>query len=123
MLKLTYCLLRLPNLSHEEFLDYWFNNHGPLVKSHREALRIVRYVQNHPTPQPDLHDPVRGAEADPKGYDGIAELWWDSKEDILAALETEEGREAGRSLLEDEKKFIDVARSPLWYNQEQVIFE
>lgn len=123
MLKLTYCLLRLPSLSHEEFLDYWFNNHGPLVKSHREALRIVKYVQNHATPQPDLLDPSRSADADPKAYDGIAELWWDSKEDILAALETEEGREAGRSLLEDEKTFIDVARSPLWYNQEQVIFE
>lgn len=120
MLKLTYCLRRLPNLSHEEFLDYWLNNHGPLVKSHREALRIVKYVQNHASPQPDLHDPIRGAEAE--DYDGIAELWWDAKEDILAALETEEGRKAGRSLLEDEKKFIDIARSPLWYNLEQVIF-
>ena len=123
MLKLTYCLRRLPNLSHEEFLDYWFNHHGPLVKSLRETLRIVKYVQNHGTPQPDMDDGIRGAEANPKDYDGIAELWWNSKEDILASFEDKEARRAGRLLLEDEKKFIDVARSPLWYNQERVIFD
>ena len=30
-------------------------------------------------------------------------------------------REAGRLLLEDEAKFIDLARSPLWFNREYEI--
>jgi len=29
--------------------------------------------------------------------------------------------EASTALLEDEKKFIDLARSPLWLNEEHVI--
>ena len=33
MLKLMFCLHRLPHLSVEEFQDYWYNQHGPLVRS------------------------------------------------------------------------------------------
>ena len=29
--------------------------------------------------------------------------------------------EAGAALLEDERKFIDLANSPLWFNEEHVI--
>jgi len=29
--------------------------------------------------------------------------------------------EAGRMLLEDERKFIDLSRSPLWWGEEKVI--
>ena len=31
MLKLTFCLHRLPGMSREDFQDYWYNQHGPLV--------------------------------------------------------------------------------------------
>jgi hypothetical protein len=30
--------------------------------------------------------------------------------------------DAGRLLLEDERKFIDLPRSPLWWGEEKVIF-
>ena len=33
-----------------------------------------------------------------------------------------EAREAGRLLLEDEAKFIDLPRSPLWLSREEVIY-
>ena len=41
---------------------------------------------------------------------------------FAASGRTAEGREAGRLLLEDEAKFIDLANSPLWLNREQVIY-
>jgi hypothetical protein len=62
---------------------------------------------------------VRGA---PEPYDGVAELWWKSEEAFRASGRTVEGREAGRLLLEDEARFIDLANSPLWLNREQVIY-
>ena len=62
---------------------------------------------------------MRGA---PEPYDGVAELWWESEEAFRASGRTPEGREAGRLLLEDEAKFIDLASSPLWLNHEQVIY-
>jgi len=120
MIKLSFCLRRLPHLSREEFQRYWFDTHGPLVRKHAEALRIRRYVQTH-TLLGDAADTLRATRGGPPGYDGVAELWWDSEEDIAAALTLPGGTEAGRILLEDERKFIDLANSPLFWAREREI--
>ncbi len=124
MIKITFCLTRKPGLSQSAFRDYWLNKHAPLVASHREALRIRRYVQLH-TGDFGMTDAVRIAragslEAAPAIYDGVAQLWWDSLDDLMT--DTPEARQAGRALLEDEAKFIDFANSPLWFGEEKVIF-
>jgi hypothetical protein len=64
---------------------------------------------------------MRKARGAPEPYDGVAELWWESEE-ALRAARGPEAREAGRLLLEDEAKFIDLANSPLWFNHEHVIY-
>ena len=50
VLKLTFCLHRLPTLSLAEFHDYWLTRHGPLVRSLQPALGMLRYVQLHRLP-------------------------------------------------------------------------
>src|SRR5688572_7518594 len=50
MVKLTFALRRLPDLTREEFQRYWLEQHGPLVRSHAEVLGIRRYVQTHTAP-------------------------------------------------------------------------
>jgi uncharacterized protein (TIGR02118 family) len=120
MLKLSFCLRRLPQLSREEFQKYWFETHAPLVRKHSEALRIRRYVQTH-TLLGDAADSLRATRGGPAGYDGVAELWWSSEADVAAALGTPQGQEAGRILLEDERKFIDLANSPLFWAREREI--
>ena len=121
VLKLTFCLHRLAPLSLTEFHDYWLNKHGPLVRSLQPALGMLRYEQLHRLPG-DLADGMRRVRGAPEPYDGVAELWWESEEIYRAARRNPEAREAGRKLLEDEAKFIDLARSPLWLNREQVIY-
>jgi uncharacterized protein (TIGR02118 family) len=121
MIKLTFCLVRLPHLSREAFQDYWFNTHAPLVASVREPLRIQRYVQLHSLPDA-LSADIRAARQAPAPYDGVAQLWWASFEDFAASAADPDAREAGRRLLEDERKFIDLARSPLWWGEEKVVF-
>ena len=120
MLKLSFCLRRLPHLSREEFQKYWFETHGPLVRKQREALRIQRYVQTH-TVLGDAADALRATRGGPPAFDGVAELWWKDEADVAAALATPAGVEAGRILLEDERKFIDLANSPLWWAHEREI--
>jgi uncharacterized protein (TIGR02118 family) len=121
VLKLTFCLRRLPTLGLAEFQDYWLNKHGPLVKSLQPALGMVRYVQLHRLPG-DLADGMRRVRSAPEPYDGVAELWWESEETYRAARRNPEAREAGRKLLEDEARFIDLPRSPLWLSREEVIY-
>ncbi len=120
MLKLVFCLHRLPTLSRVEFQDYWLNRHGPLVRRHATALRIRRYVQLHSCDDA-LSKGIRAARGAPAPYDGIAELWFTSAEDMAAAGKDPAAREAGLALVEDERRFIDLARSPLWLAEEHEI--
>jgi uncharacterized protein (TIGR02118 family) len=120
MLKLSFCLRRLPSLTREQFQTYWFETHAPLVRKQAAALRIQRYVQTHSL-LGDAADSLRATRGGPPGYDGVAELWWKSEEDVAAALATPAGIEAGRVLLEDERKFIDLANSPLFWAREREI--
>lgn len=121
MIKLTFCLHRRNGLSREAFQTYWLDSHGPLVKSHQKALRIRRYVQLHSITDA-LNEAIRGGRGAPEMYDGVAQLWWDSIEDLAVATASPDGQAAGTALLEDERKFIDLARSPLFFGQETVIF-
>lgn len=120
MIKLTFCLHRLPNLSAEEFRRYWLDVHAPLVRKHADALRIKRYVQLHPDFGP-LSEAIRKSRGAPEPYDGVAELWFESPDDLRAAAATPEGRAAGAELVEDEKRFIDHRRSPAWFGTEKHI--
>lgn len=119
MIKLTFCLHRLPGMSREAFQAYWFNNHAPLVARHSKVLRIRRYVQMHSATNA-FNDVIRASREAPEMYDGVAELWWDSLDD-LTAPPTPESQAAGLALLEDERKFIDLPRSPLFIGEEKVI--
>jgi uncharacterized protein (TIGR02118 family) len=120
MIKLSFCLHRLPSLSREVFQQYWFEKHAPLVASHKETLHIRRYVQMHAATTP-INDAIRTGRNAPEMYDGVAELWWDSLDDMRAASGTPAGQAAGLALLEDERNFIDLARSPLFFGEEKTI--
>jgi uncharacterized protein (TIGR02118 family) len=121
MIKLTFCLTRLPELTRESFQAYWINNHAPLVDSVKDVLRIRRYVQLHSLPE-DTEADNRRVRGGPPGYDGVAQLWWDSLEDLGKTAGDPKAAEAGRMLLEDERKFIDLSKSPLWWGEEKEIF-
>lgn len=117
MIKLVYCLRRLPGLSLEEFQRYWRETHGPLVRSHANVLRIRRYIQVHTLDTP-LNEVIGNSRGAAELYDGVAELWFDRAEDLGEATATAEGRAAALELLEDERRFIDTARSSIWIGEE-----
>ncbi len=122
MIKMIFCLRRRAELSPAAFQAYWRDRHAPLVAEVAPLLRIRRYVQSHSFDDPQLAGPVaaRGAIVPP--YDGVAELYWDSIEDLTAVNDSKEAREAGRRLLEDERNFIDLSQSPLfWVRENHVI--
>ena len=117
MLKLIFCLRRLPHLSRAEFQRYWLDVHGPLVRRHAAALRVHRYVQAHTLDDP-LNDALRATRGSDEAFDGVAELWWERRSDFEAATASEDGRAASLVLFEDERRFIDHARSPLFLTEE-----
>ena len=117
MRKLVFCWRRLPQLSREEAQRYWRETHAPLVASVAATLGIARYVQVHTLPDAESY-PARVARDAPEPYDGVAELWFDP---ATATGSEDEQRAAGKKLLEDERNFIDHARSPLWVGEEHQV--
>ena len=122
MIKLNFCVRKKDDISADEFQDYWFNKHAPLVKSLREALHIKKYIQNHTgfAPLDDMANDTRGMTPT---YDGLAELWWDDVETLQSAFSTEQGLQAAAELIEDEAKFIDLKTSTIFFSQAHIIFE
>jgi uncharacterized protein (TIGR02118 family) len=117
VVKLVFLLRRLPRLTRGEFQRYWRETHGPLVARHAGVLRIRRYVQTHAL-DTSVTEALRATRGTGEPYDGIAELWWESLDDLAAATATPEGRAAGGALLEDERRFIDHAASSMFLCEE-----
>jgi uncharacterized protein (TIGR02118 family) len=121
MIKFVYCVRRRNGMSPEDFRQYWLEKHGPFVRSFAQLLRARRYVQSHTLDTP-LNDHARQPRGASEPYDGITEIWWDKPEDLVAALSTPEGQEANRKLAEDEARFVDLARSAVFFTEEHTIF-
>ena len=122
MLKLVYCIRRHEDVSAEEFHRYWLEDHGPLVRSVAKEIGAARYVQSH-TVAPELNEVLRASRGLEEPYDGITEVWWESTAALEAAMQSPEGQNAQRRLIEDESKFIDFARSRVFMTEEHVIVD
>ena len=96
MIKLVFCLRRRPELSREEFQRYWKETHAPLVRARARAIGALRYVQVH-TGYDDLNAGLQAGRGGPTAFDGVAELWFEDRASLEAALKTDAARKAGPS--------------------------
>ena len=117
MIKFVMCLTRHPDMSREEFKDYWGNKHGPFFMSNADAMGAKKYVQSL-----TIESPLNAGLKDSRGmqpeYDGVAEVWFESEEALMAGMSSPEGQKLGAALLEDEKNFIDHSKSSAFIVEE-----
>ena len=122
MIKLVYVVQARDDVAPEEFHRYWLEDHGPLVASVAVDIRARKYVQSH-----TIETPLNRALVESRGmapiHQGITEVWWDSLEELEAAVVTPEGAAAAARLVEDEAKFIDLSRSTIFITEEHTIFD
>ena len=117
MIKVIFCLRRRDGMTRDAFQTYWREVHAPLVRKHQKALRIARYVQVHTDfgAMTERLGRFRGA-AEP--YDGVAEIWYESREVLESLGGDPAARAASRELLDDEARFVDLPRSAIWVGME-----
>jgi len=53
----------------------------------------------------------------PQLYDGLAEVWYESYDDFLDRITSADGKEAGKRLREDEKRFAQIKLSRTWWSE------
>src|SRR5438034_9388832 len=98
-----------------------------LVRDPRPARPPAREGAPHPAlraaPHPGRPDQRRPA-SEPRRGGALrrrGRALWESRADLEQALATPEAQQAGRELLEDERRFIDLGRSALWLGTERPI--
>jgi hypothetical protein len=119
-IKMIFCLHRRADMNREAFQRYWLEEHAAKVAALARQTGMTRYVQSH-TVDSALGSAAARARSVAGDYDGVMEGWWDSEEQARAAF-LAAGPEAGRILLEDEHRFIDLQRSALFMTREHKIF-
>ena len=117
MIKFVMCITRHPDLSREQFLDYWKNQHGPFFMQNAATMRAKKYRQCHTIDSP-LNDGLRESRGMMAEYDGVAEVWFESEADLMQAMSSPEGQQLAAALQQDENTFIDHARSSAFIVEE-----
>ncbi len=108
MIKLVYCITKKAGLTDEEFFRYWENIHGPIGA---RIPRLRKLVQSHGLTFP--------GDNRPPDYDGMAELWFDDWEALLAARQSPEWKASS----EDEANFIDHRKVAYFVSEEHIILD
>lgn len=93
MIKLVEFLVRDPDLTHEEFADYWLEQHSPIAA---DLPGVKKYVTSLPT------DPERSE------YDGVLELYFEDREALSAAFDSK----AGEETMADAEEFLQPGAGP-----------
>jgi uncharacterized protein (TIGR02118 family) len=122
MIKIFFILVKRHDMTEKDFHAYWLQKHSPLVRSLAEDMRMRRYIQSHLVPSPMAAAATQARNLQQNPYQGIAEVWWNSEEDMKEAFSTPAGASAGAKLLEDEKKFLDC-RTLIFMSREYQIFD
>jgi len=119
MIRLTYLMRRKTGTSRAKFQQYWYDVHGPLMAGYARTLNMIRYVQIHTILEEDQNELLPGARGKmEKPYDGVEEIWWLNHEAAALGFKSLHGQRAAQELVRDEKHFIDLPNSPLWFGYE-----
>ncbi len=112
MVKVSVLLKRKPGMSPEEFRRYWREVHGPLLMKQSALMRHIRkYVQCHSIAEVFADMPgVVSSE-----FDGIAEMWGDSVDNVRRGLAEPAYLEVIRP---DEEKFLDLPKCVFMVTEE-----
>lgn len=106
MIKVVYCIAKKTGMTAAEFFHYWKHVHAPLG-ARIPGLR--RFVQSHAVEV--------GKDARAGDFDGMAELWFENIQALLAARQSPEWQASTA----DEANFIDHKKVAYFVSEEHEI--
>lgn len=101
-----------PDMTMDEFMDYYENQHSQLAKKAglKPALpNAQRYVRRYLKPE---KNPVTGQVIDP-GYDCLMEIWWNSREDYERSFAIISDPERLPAVMADEARLFASHNNPV----------
>ena len=83
-----------------------------------ETMRAKKYVQSLTLDTP-LNARLRESRGMMPEFDGVAEVWFESEEDLMEAMSSPAGLDLSAALLKDESSFIDHSKSSAFLVREK----
>ncbi len=112
MIKQVVFLKKRDDISMEEFMDYYENQHSQLARkmgAKPSLPNAQRYVRRYVTPEAN---PLTGEVIHP-GYDCIMEIWWNTRADFEAAMKGLSDPAMLQHRLDDELKLFASNSNPV----------
>jgi uncharacterized protein (TIGR02118 family) len=110
MIKLNLFITRRPDLTFEQFAEYWTNVHWPKIKNETGATAVAfRYAQQH-----RIEGVPPGVSEAP--FDGIVEGWWPDLPTLYSVL----GSPEWTAITSDEACFLDRTKTLMLLTEEKV---
>jgi hypothetical protein len=112
MLKQICFFRKRPDMTMEQFMDYYENQHSQLSKRVGRSPSIpnaVRYVRRYLVPE---KNPVTGEVID-SGFDCIMEIWWKSREDFENSQKIISSPDRLPMIMEDEDRLFASHSNPV----------
>ena len=112
MIKQICFFRKRPDMTMEQFLDYYENQHSQLSKRAVRAPSLpnaVRYVRRYLVPE---KNPITGEVIDP-GFDCLMEIWWKSREDFENSQRIISSPDRLPMIREDEKNLFASHHNPV----------
>lgn len=118
MIKQIFLFRKRPDMTLEEFKDYYENKHSQLHKRVGDGSPFMpkakRYVRRYVQPE---KNPVTGEVIDP-GFDVMMEIWWENREDYDSTMATFGGGEKQAAILADEENLFATHSNPCFTVEE-----
>jgi hypothetical protein len=109
MIKVSVFLTRRPDLTHEQFSQYWKEKCAPFVM----GMDLFKTHVRHYTHQHSLGNVPEGFPVVP--YDGIAEVWLD---DLSSATTIFGHQDYASIVVKDEENFLDRTKTVMFVSSE-----
>ncbi|GFE84153.1 hypothetical protein GCM10011487_61530 [Steroidobacter agaridevorans] len=112
MIKQVVFLKKRADMSMEEFMSYYENQHSQFARrmgAKPSLPNAQRYVRRYVKPE---KNPLTGEVIHP-GYDCIMEIWWHTRADFEAAMQGLSNPQFLQARLEDERRLFATNSNPV----------
>lgn len=113
MLKCIALLKRRPDLTKEQFIDYYENHHSVLIRS--LFPEILEYRRNYV----DLNDLFQFEGSAPIDFNSVTEMWFEDRATYDRFIEKNRNPETARRIMEDELNVFDRSATRMFVVEEQ----
>ena len=117
MIRLINCVKRRPDITLEQFRQYWNSNEfESLIKQVVAISGATRYAKS-ATLVIEANTLVQQRRGTGEPFDGVLEYWWDKAAHIEGLMGKSEAAALIQSMLDYQKRFIDLPHSSVFFTE------